>query len=661
MPWGPLDQHKILKRFMLIYIAGFIAALFAFISVAQALEPIKQNPMSAGTFITEPETCPNGIVGTDVFTTDEIDSNGVHYWQRHTPIGNSYMYFYQSDTVPGCTDASAAPAGTTITGVNGFKLWVAYTGLQTGIFHSPLVDANHGLIGYPTLVNSFTVDGRTVDLAYYTFAVNDFKNLAITPLQSDGGRLYLTKITADDLSTIDSQEKLYALIRSSSPVLTLGEKAAALAKTLKGAPYGYGGKGYDYKVVPNSYVDANAIFGGYNYYLANCNTGVLGVVSAKGIDCSGLVMWSYNTAFSATTNFSKGNPIQYPSANGQYLHDATIAVSKDDLKPGDLLFFNYGHGTDPDTKLLKEADHVAMYVGGDDVLEAYTCLSQYPSGNYVIPSSKRTRNTTDPFGLSLPQCIPGTTKPCFVGFRRVPVPVTISSVKLRITTRSPVTLAVTDPDGFSITADTLSFTDREVLREVADVLYYIEESNSDDTVISPVLKTGAYLIKVFPKPSTRPTDTYSVLVDTAGSTLTLADKVPIRNIPSQGYGIRSTGAAISQFIPVAIDIKPGSSDNPINPKSNGEIPVAILSSTMFNAPREVDVASLSFGRTGNERSLAFCNTGGEDVNGDGLLDLMCHFDNQTAAFRSGDTQGILNGKTVNAIPITGKDSVRIVP
>jgi hypothetical protein len=220
MLWGHLDQYKLLKSFRVICVAGFITALLAFISVAQALEPMKPNPGSAGTFITEPETCPNGIVGMDVFTTDEIDSNGVHYWQRHVPIGNSYMYFFQSSTVPGCTDASAAPAGTTITGVNGFKLWVAYTGLQTGIFHSPLVDANHGLIGYPTLVNSFTVDGFTVDLAYYTFTVNDFKNLAITPLQSDGGRFYLTKITADDLSYIDSQEKLYALIRSSSPVPT---------------------------------------------------------------------------------------------------------------------------------------------------------------------------------------------------------------------------------------------------------------------------------------------------------------------------------------------------------------------------------------------------------------------------------------------------------
>lgn len=67
-----------------------------------------------------------------------------------------------------------------------------------------------------------------------------------------------------------------------------------------------------------------------------------------------------------------------------------------------------------------------------------------------------------------------------------------------------------------------------------------------------------------------------------------------------------------------------------------------------------------FGRTGDEPSLAFCNANGEDVNVDGLLDLVCHFHTQTAAFQLGDTQGVLKGQTVAGTPITGTDSVRIV-
>src|SRR5262245_42927391 len=182
MQWGQLDQHTILRRFVVIYILGFITALFAFASDAQALEPIKPNPASAGTFITEPETCPQVQGSIYPGEYDTVDGNGVRMWQRSFPGGaNSYLYFYQSGTVPGCTDASAAPINTTITGVNGLKLWIAYEGLQTGIFHSLLVDSLHGLIGYSTAVNTFMVDGHPITLAYYTFGVNDFQNLAITP------------------------------------------------------------------------------------------------------------------------------------------------------------------------------------------------------------------------------------------------------------------------------------------------------------------------------------------------------------------------------------------------------------------------------------------------------------------------------------------------
>jgi len=114
-------------------------------------------------------------------------------------------------------------------------------------------------------------------------------------------------------------------------------------------------------------------------------------------------------------------------------------------------------------------------------------------------------------------------------------------------------------------------------------------------------------------------------------------------------------------IPVEIDIKPGSYPNSINPKSKGNIPVAILSSSTFDAPSQVDKTSLTFGRTGDEESLAFCNPSGEDVNGDGLLDLVCHFETEKTGFQHGDTQGVLKGKTMDGTPIKGTDYVKIVP
>jgi hypothetical protein len=111
---------------------------------------------------------------------------------------------------------------------------------------------------------------------------------------------------------------------------------------------------------------------------------------------------------------------------------------------------------------------------------------------------------------------------------------------------------------------------------------------------------------------------------------------------------------------VGIDIKPGGSPNSINPANRGKIPVAILSTSTFLAPSDVDVNSLRFGFTGYEASLAFCNVNGEDVDRDGVLDLVCHFDTVLTAFQEGDTLGYLTGTTTDGFPLFGVDSVRIV-
>jgi len=114
-------------------------------------------------------------------------------------------------------------------------------------------------------------------------------------------------------------------------------------------------------------------------------------------------------------------------------------------------------------------------------------------------------------------------------------------------------------------------------------------------------------------------------------------------------------------VEVGIDIKPGSDPNSINRRSNGEIPVAILSTDDFDAVAEVDQGSLTFGRTGTEDSLRRCNGAGEDVDGDLDLDLVCHFGVRESGFECGDTHGRLEGELLDATSIFGVDSVRIVP
>ena len=112
---------------------------------------------------------------------------------------------------------------------------------------------------------------------------------------------------------------------------------------------------------------------------------------------------------------------------------------------------------------------------------------------------------------------------------------------------------------------------------------------------------------------------------------------------------------------INIDIKPSSVElAPINPKAKGVIPVALLSSTAFN-PLDVEVSTLTFGSTGHERSYQRCAKTGEDLNGDGRPDLVCHFENQLAGFRRGDSAGVIKGKTKGRKLFEGRGDLKVVP
>ena len=112
---------------------------------------------------------------------------------------------------------------------------------------------------------------------------------------------------------------------------------------------------------------------------------------------------------------------------------------------------------------------------------------------------------------------------------------------------------------------------------------------------------------------------------------------------------------------ISIDIKPGGGTvAPINPKSKGGIPVALLSSDDFDA-LAVDFKSLTFGSTGDERSLQRCGKGGEDVNGDGRLDLVCHFETQAASFDANDLEGIVKGKGGDGMRFEGRGLLKVIP
>jgi hypothetical protein len=129
--------------------------------------------------------------------------------------------------------------------------------------------------------------------------------------------------------------------------------------------------------------------------------------------------------------------------------------------------------------------------------------------------------------------------------------------------------------------------------------------------------------------------------------------------PSGGafYAVITVNTAVS----VSIDIKPGSIPNSINLNSNGVVPVAILSTSTFDArtvdPLSVTLAGASVKLKGNGTAQAAF----QDVNGDGRLDLVAQVGTQALELSSTDTVAIVNGRTFDGTLITGQDYVRIVP
>jgi hypothetical protein len=105
---------------------------------------------------------------------------------------------------------------------------------------------------------------------------------------------------------------------------------------------------------------------------------------------------------------------------------------------------------------------------------------------------------------------------------------------------------------------------------------------------------------------------------------------------------------------VAIDVRPDSATNPINPKSKGVITVAILTTATFDATT-VDPATVRFGAIGTE--AAPVHVAIQDVNGDGLPDLLLHVKTQDTDIQCGATSALLTGETFDGQPVEGSDTI----
>jgi len=121
----------------------------------------------------------------------------------------------------------------------------------------------------------------------------------------------------------------------------------------------------------------------------------------------------------------------------------------------------------------------------------------------------------------------------------------------------------------------------------------------------------------------------------------------------ESWAIDNLEIIINEGIEVEIDIKPGDDPNPINLKSKGDVPVAVLTTEEFDSST-IDPVSVLFAGATPLRWVM------EDVGLDGDMDLLFFFKNQELDLDENSTGATLTGLTFEGVPIIGQDAVVVV-
>jgi hypothetical protein len=139
-------------------------------------------------------------------------------------------------------------------------------------------------------------------------------------------------------------------------------------------------------------------------------------------------------------------------------------------------------------------------------------------------------------------------------------------------------------------------------------------------------------------------------VDAGGQTATFAGVARFSTV----VGVLPTAISVN------VDIKPGDTPNTINTKSKGTIPVAIFSTATLDLSK-VEPSTLNFsGAPVAQNEKGKWQIAYADLNDDGTLDVIAHFETEQILLLPGDALGLIEGRTQDGRLFRGIDSVRVV-
>jgi len=222
-------------------------------------------------------------------------------------------------------------------------------------------------------VKSSTKSAKSINTASLIDAFNGICKSLFDPLTDGWKKIRIFRINNDG----ERISETHTVINVESTKKTLQEKAVELAKTVVGAPYQLGAKGYNLSgnqpAYDGRYVEAEEIKkNGYHWDWDDYS------IKSAGIDCSGLIFWSYNKAAGVTKYLDPNNPTHpsdqwekdidpdrkftYNNIPGQISKEPPTA---NDLQTGDLLFILV-HSKPPGIGYM----HVGMYAGNGEVIHS---------------------------------------------------------------------------------------------------------------------------------------------------------------------------------------------------------------------------------------------------------------------------------------------------